>query len=494
MPRRESRRARRKARKQERLDAELLQRWFTGAAGIDGVTSEPELELQPRREPEPATEQEHEPEPEPETEPEPEPEPEPDRAGSDLRPWVGPRRAALEQRRRRRKRAIVRSVLAFLLALAVGGGAIAAVVLFSGSDDASPGSSHHTHGSVAAPSTVTTTLVVGTSEKDPGAGALWLALLYIDRTGDRGAVVYVPPHTAAQIPGRGLLGLGESLSSGGMPLLLLSAQNLLGVPIDHYIEISDQSAQVLFDHIGSLTVDVPNDIAVPIGHKEQRVVVSAGRQQLSPDLLVKLLYVPGVGSDDIELGSRQVAFWTALFSRFADDPAQLESDVRAASSALVTDASPGDEAVLLRDLAALSLEQRTIATLPVKPVSAGGQALYEADPAEVSAFVHDTFAALPPAKNEIRVQVLNGNGVPGIGEEVAKRLIGHGFRVILGGNAPRLDYQKTRIVTYSDTPEGLAQAQRAKDLLGVGEVQVSAQAQGIVDLTIVVGKDFLRTR
>jgi hypothetical protein len=279
-----------------------------------------------------------------------------------------------------------------------------------------------------------------------------------------------------------------------MSLLLLSAQNLLGVPIDHYIELSDQSAQVLFDRIGPLTVDVPNDITVPVGHQEQRVVVAAGRQQLAPEFLVKLLYTAGVGGDDIELGSRQVAFWTALFARFADDPATLEADVRGASTALVSDASPAEEASLFKDLAALSLTDRTIATLPVKPVSAGGEALYQADPGEVAAFVHDTFAALPPADHEIKVQVLNGNGVPGIGEDVAKRLIGHGFRVILGGNAPRLDYATTRIVTYSDTPEGLAQAQRAKDLLGVGQVQVSAQTQGIVDLTIVVGKDFLRTR
>ncbi|MFN2595185.1 MAG: LCP family protein [Actinomycetota bacterium] len=473
---------RRKSRRKKRRDGE--------GDFWDGIEEwhDPQQELgNPEQDPEPDSE------PEREAEPEPEPEAELDRAGSDNRPF-GPRRAALEQRRRRRKRSIVRTTLALLLALLVGGGAVAAVVLFSGSDDATGSGSTHPRGSADPPSTVTTTLVVGTSEKDPNAGALWLALLYIDRTGDKGAVVYIPPHTAAQVPGRGLLGLGDSLASGGMPLLLLSAQNLLGVPIDHYIELSDQSAQVLFDHIGPLTVDVPNDITVPVGHKEQRVIVAAGRQSLAPEFLVKFLYVAGTGGDDIELGSRQIAFWTALFDRFADDPGALETDVRDASTALVTDSTASEEASLFKDLASLSLEQRTIAVLPVKPVSAGGEALYEADPGEVASFVHDTFAALPPAQNEVRVQVLNGNGVPGIGEEVAKRLVGHGFRVILGGNAPRLDYEKTRIVTYSDTPGGLAQAQRAKELLGVGEVQVSAQPQGIVDLTIVVGKDFLRTR
>jgi hypothetical protein len=94
--------------------------------------------------------------------------------------------------------------------------------------------------------------------------------------------------------------------------------------------------------------------------------------------------------------------------------------------------------------------------------------------------------------SDIRVQILNGNGVPGIGQQVAELLVGEGFRVILSGNAQRLDHQKTLIITYDSSAEGMASATRAQELLGVGEVQVSAQEQGIVDLTIVVGKDFPR--
>jgi NAD(P)-dependent dehydrogenase (short-subunit alcohol dehydrogenase family) len=98
------------------------------------------------------------------------------------------------------------------------------------------------------------------------------------------------------------------------------------------------------------------------------------------------------------------------------------------------------------------------------------------------------------AADEIEVQILNGNGVPGIGQEVAQRLIAHGFRVLLTGNAQRLDYKKTLIVTYDSSPQGQAMAERARELLGVGVVQVATQRQDIVDLTIVVGRDFLRAR
>ena len=77
-----------------------------------------------------------------------------------------------------------------------------------------------------------------------------------------------------------------------------------------------------------------------------------------------------------------------------------------------------------------------------------------------------------------------------MGAEVAGRLVGKGYRIALSGNASRLDYRRTLIVAYDRSMRGRRSATRARRLLGTGEVQVAAQPQGIVDLTIVVGKDF----
>jgi polyisoprenyl-teichoic acid--peptidoglycan teichoic acid transferase len=104
----------------------------------------------------------------------------------------------------------------------------------------------------------------------------------------------------------------------------------------------------------------------------------------------------------------------------------------------------------------------------------------------------ETVGVASDPEEDVRVQILNGNGVPGIGQDVARKLVGQGFRLILSGNAQRLDYRKTLVITYENSEQGIALAERARDLIGVGEVQVSAQEQGIVDLTIVVGKDYLR--
>lgn len=342
---------------------------------------------------------------------------------------------------------------------------------------------------------VTTVLVFGTREQREDFAATWMTLLAYDRVNETGAVIYVPAHAAVEVPGRGLQGVGTALASGGVPLLLVSTENLLGLEIDGYLELSDNDTELLFESIGPLSVDVPDEVRVPVGQGRARIVFTEGLQQLTPNFLAQLMFVVGQDSDDVELGLRHVALWHSLFEAFGSEPQNLASAVNAASGALAeSDMQPQALARLLSSLASLDPADRRIAQLPAQQVSVGGSELYAIDQEEVTAFLSDIFDIAPSRGDEVRVQVLNGNGVPGIGQEVAEQLVGAGFRVVLTGNARRLNYERTLLITYDDGPEGRAIAQRARELLGVGEVQVSVQDQGIVDLTIVVGRDFLRTR
>ena len=85
------------------------------------------------------------------------------------------------------------------------------------------------------------------------------------------------------------------------------------------------------------------------------------------------------------------------------------------------------------------------------------------------------------------VIVLNGNGVPGIGEAVAEKLLPSGFRMAVSQNASDFDHPETLIVVGS--PDDVALAERVRDLLGVGSVSVSV-GSGIAPVTVVIGKDF----
>jgi len=85
--------------------------------------------------------------------------------------------------------------------------------------------------------------------------------------------------------------------------------------------------------------------------------------------------------------------------------------------------------------------------------------------------------------------VLNGNGEPETGLAVADLLVPAGFRIADTGNARSFDFTRTRIIVYRETD--LPIAVRIRDLLGLGAIEISRTQQTIVDVTVVVGRDFV---
>jgi polyisoprenyl-teichoic acid--peptidoglycan teichoic acid transferase len=407
-----------------------------------------------------------------------------------IRKPPSPRRTAQRRlRRERRARLVRRTVPVVVAAMLIG---TLAYRQLSSDDAPAPRKAAAT---TPAPSEVTNTLLVGTERE--GEAAAWLALLSYDPSEQRGAIVYIPAHTAVEVPGRGLQPLGNALESGGMSLLMVSAESLLGVEINHFERMTRAGAAALFENLGSLTVDVPGDVRMSAGQDNARVLFTEGLHELGPKALVDFLYTDALEGDDVELGARHLAFWDALLDGFHANPTVLGASVVAAGDAIrASGTGPSENARLLESLAGLAGEDLTLTILPVRQVSVGGSELYEADTEEIESFMDETLSSFEAGRADVEVQVLNGNGSPGIGQEVAEALGGEGFRVVLSGNARKFNHKATTIVTYDASPEGIAAAKRVRQLLGVGRVLVSAQEQGIVsvDLTIVVGKDFLRIR
>jgi LytR cell envelope-related transcriptional attenuator/LytR_cpsA_psr family len=338
-----------------------------------------------------------------------------------------------------------------------------------------------------------TTALLGTSVGGGGPALVWVALLSLDEAGDSGSIIYVPAHTAAEVPGRGLRSLADAYASGGLALLLVSTENLLDVDIDRYLQVSNRGAATLLGSVGPLSIDVPADVRVAAGPGKARPVFTAGLQEVPGDYLARLLYVVGMDGGETDLGMRHLAFWNALMARFGSNPAALKAAMVDASGALAdSNSTPAHNADLLATMASIDDADMTLGVLPVRDVGAAGTTMFEVDTSAAEAVLGGLVSRSSPEQEGHRVQVLNGNGAPGIGQTVGQMLVDGGFDVALSGNAQTLDYRVTRIVTYDPTPEGLADAARVRELLGIGEIQISRQTQGIVDLTVVVGRDFLR--
>jgi len=285
-------------------------------------------------------------------------------------------------------------------------------------------------------------------------GAPHALLAVIGTGGGRpAAAIVLPPRTTIVVPGQGETAVDDVADLPG-PSVQVAVSNTLGAWAAHYAVTDLASLTAAIDRSGGLALDLPE--AVTLGD----VVLGPGEVTLSGDQVGALLRVPG---DDA--GVRWAQVFETVLRRGVLAPEDLD-ETTDAEGVIAALAEAADASVELA---------------PVAPVAA--TALVLAQP-EFDELVRQLYALPEP----LRVLVQNGSGEPGVGEEVARRLLPNGFRVVLSQNAESFDHEETQIIAtderFSDD------AQRVRELLGTGTVALSQVPSGLADITIVVGKDF----
>jgi ribosome-associated protein len=146
-----------------------------------------------------------------------------------------------------------------------------------------------------------------------------------------------------------------------------------------------------------------------------------------------------------------------------------------------------------RNLVALARADVGFDTLPVDTLSSGSIARYEIRQPDADQLVRaDLPSAMFTFGTRLRVEVLNGTGAIALTQEVARRVVPAGDEVTLTGNVPGFGVRHTQVVYYRTAD--LPAARRLAAALGVGSVALGNVPLDVVDLTVVVGKDFHPTR
>ena len=257
--------------------------------------------------------------------------------------------------------------------------------------------------------------------------------------GTTGALV-IPPSAMVVVPGQGESTVADALQLERR-LAATAISNLLGVWIDDTATV--EAAQVVAVTDETTGVEIGGDVT--------------GRAEVS-----SMLGQPDPGG----VAALHIVLKALATAGASWDPSDL------------TEAHNGDH--VADALSAVS--GSNVVTLQTDEVGSG---VFRSRPEQVSRALVDAFGG--PAAEATPVIVLNGNGVPGIGEQVAERLIPGGFRVAVSQNASEFDHPETLIVVGS--PDHVGLAERVRDLLGVGSVSVSV-GSGIAPVTVVVGEDF----
>jgi hypothetical protein len=308
--------------------------------------------------------------------------------------------------------------------LLLAAGAMAWVVLSADADrDAPPPSSEQVRG--------LTLVVVQIDAASFGA--------VVGSTGSAHGALVLPNEIQVTIPGQGDATLGEAL---GLPTrqAATTVANVLGVWVDHHVVFGEERLEAIVDGAGGITV----------GSETRR-----GRE------VTAMLEDAGAGA-----GS---AFSLVLSGLLADvewDPAALADSDSASSVAEVLGAARG----------------ATVSSIPSVQAAEG---IFVSEPDAVRQAIVDAFGG--PDREVVRVIVLNGSGLPGVGELVAERIVPDGFRIVVSENAANFDHEETLVVVGS--ADDVVLGERVRDLLGTGSVNVSLSS-GIAPVTVVVGKDF----
>ncbi len=337
-----------------------------------------------------------------------------------------------------------------------------------------------------------TWLLIGTVEADTSGSADWLSVVSWDRRANTGLMMYVPRSVYTEIPGHGLETIDKSLALGSDPLLITSTSNLLGIRFDKHLRVSDQGIRALFDKLGGVTVDVDHKLTQTEPGGKVIVEFAEGRQRLDGKRASEFLSFVNESGDEVARGARHALLWRTVFGL---EPGKIAETFKTSKDVFTTDATADEIGRLFSTFASASKTSITFETLQVRSTGVDkGIQFYAPEREAIAKLVNDHLSGsrlTGSGSTGRRVEILNGNGRPGIGQQVSEHLVPKGFRIVLNQNARSFDFAVTQIVVYSDSRRALAVGKEIKDLIGVGEVIVSHQKQTLVDVTIVVGKDYL---
>ncbi|CAN5429323.1 hypothetical protein BH23ACT9_BH23ACT9_09770 [soil metagenome] len=389
-----------------------------------------------------------------------------------------------------RRASVVAAAVTAVLALVIGAG-----VLLKGGGTTAPVEGTGEAPAVAALDQSTLLLL----REDPATrGAAGITLLATSADG-RASATFIPSTTLVEIPGAGLDRLGLAHSYGGASLAQATLENAIGIEIDHVAVVGQGDLGSLLQRAGGADVAIADRLVSRAVDGTGTVVFEAGEQYLNGPRLAEYWGFVQRGETELDTFPRQQRALGAMLGALADDVLR-ESLFAEVPGELATDADPAFLRSVMGQLAqAAEAEVLVYQLLPVAPFGSTDEALgasYQLRHDEVADLVTVSFAASIPegALSTVRVQVLNGVGTPGVGRQVDESLADLGFRIVLAENARSFDFTQTQIVIYEETPEMLRAARQVREAMGVGTILVSRQPQSVVDVTIVVGADFLGQR
>jgi len=372
----------------------------------------------------------------------------------------------------------------------------------------------------------TTVLVMGVDAR-PGAQALRtdsIIVITINPQMGSAGIMSIPRDLVMRAPVLNrivkintLYGLGEinRFPGGGAGYLRDSVSELIGYPVDYYVKVNFEGFKQVVDLIGGIDIDVPKEIyddQYPndtYGY-EPPVHFLPGLQHMDGDTALKYARTRHADNDYLR-AARQQQVIIAIKEKITQQGQmaallpRLPGLAIAMANTVQTD-MPVDKAIALarqldkvdlRNTARVVIDQKMgtvttddptwgyILTPDMNKLRAAAAAVF-ADATGVPSPEEATRQAIQV--EAARVMVLNGTSEKGLAAKTQATLITNGFNVVTVGNADRVDYTDTWLVTYGDAAPATVEALVRWFQIPPDHIR-SEPPSDQVDVTVIVGSD-----
>ena len=328
-----------------------------------------------------------------------------------------------------------------------------------------------------------------------GARGDVIMLVKLDASTSDARILSIPRDLWVEIPGHGNNRINAAYAFGGPALMVDTIKRNLDISVNHYVEIDFVGFIDMVDELGGIEISFPNaardvksGLDVPAGTEriDGRTALAYARSRSYQELQGGTWV--SVEANDIGRTARQREVITAIISELKSPSSIAEAgDVANAMARHTTiDSGLADASVakLFWDFKGILTGDIHGATLPVSITTIEGRSVVVRQEPEATEVLANFRLGQTMSEQEIRVQVLNGNGISGAAAEMAQSLEAQGFVVADVGDAARKDYSQTTVIV----PPGSEAGDSLVGALGFGVVQPGS-VDNDYDAIVIVGAD-----
>jgi len=338
-------------------------------------------------------------------------------------------------------------------------------------------------------------LVLGvdeTSPTDPKRSDTMILLSYNPKT-NKAYILSIPRDTMIKLDKYGTQKINAAYPIGGPQLAMDTVSQLIGEPVDYYVKIGYEGFKQLVDDLGGVEMNVPVDMNYDDYAGNLHIHLKKGVQLLDGEKALQLVrFRHGYAEQDLERVKVQREFLLAMFEKAKNPSTSLKIHriLKTINQYVETNIPPVTMLKYADYILKLDKENIKTATLPGTPQYVNGIAYYITDPQEIQEFIANLDSNVDDKTNEvavnknIKIEVLNGGGIPGAAAKTADLLKQQGYDVVKIGNVIGTTYNTTQIINRTDNKEVV---ENLKKILKNAIVVEDTNANSNVDVTIILG-------